>query len=299
MMLLDTLKFILTHPVSKGRRLAVMSDWLSWQIGSRLVPGAVSVPYVNDSLLLVEPGMTGATGNIYVGLAEFEDMAFLLHFLHEEDLFVDVGANIGSYTVLASKVVGARTIAFEPFPPTYNKLKGNIIINQIEQRVEIFNTALGDAEASISFTTDLDTMNHVIVGNSTESGESCVVPVKRLDDVLVDHVPRLIKIDVEGYETAVIGGASSTLRSSEQVAVILELNGCGRRFGFSDRSLHEAMLGLGYSACRYSPFDRTLSRRVKCERSIGNIIYVKEDGLDEVAKKLYKAKPFHVKGLAI
>jgi thymidylate synthase len=64
--------------------------------------------------------MTGATGNIYAGLHEFEDMAFLLHLLRSEDMFADVGSNIGSYTILASGVVGAKSVAFEPVPSTYH-----------------------------------------------------------------------------------------------------------------------------------------------------------------------------------
>ncbi len=58
--------------------------------------------------------MTGATGNIYAGLHEFDDMAFFLHLLRPEDMFADVGSNIGSYTILASGVVGAKSVAFEP-----------------------------------------------------------------------------------------------------------------------------------------------------------------------------------------
>jgi len=42
------------------------------------------------------------------------DMGFLLHFLRKDDLFLDVGANIGSYTVLAGGAVGAKSISFEP-----------------------------------------------------------------------------------------------------------------------------------------------------------------------------------------
>ena len=55
--------------------------------------------------------MTGATQNIYCGLQEFEEMAFLLHFLRKDDLPLDIGANIGSYTILAASSVGARTMA--------------------------------------------------------------------------------------------------------------------------------------------------------------------------------------------
>ena len=67
------------------------------QIGSRLVPGPVLVPFVDSCSLFAQAGMTGITQNIYVGLAEFREMAFLLHVLRPDDLFVDVGANIGTW----------------------------------------------------------------------------------------------------------------------------------------------------------------------------------------------------------
>ncbi|WP_017364163.1 hypothetical protein, partial [Methylococcus capsulatus] len=99
--ILNTLSFLLNHPLSQGRKLPALARFVRWQLGSRLLPGEVVCPFVNDACLVVRPGMTGATGNLYVGLHEFEDMAFLLHYLRPEDLFVDVGANVGSYTVLA------------------------------------------------------------------------------------------------------------------------------------------------------------------------------------------------------
>jgi len=80
--------------------------------------------------------MHGATGNIYVGLHEFEQMAFLLHCLRSEDIFIDVGANVGSYTVLASAAVGAKTIAFEPIESEYNGLMANIELNGIAHLVD-------------------------------------------------------------------------------------------------------------------------------------------------------------------
>jgi hypothetical protein len=61
----------------------------------------VAMPYVNETRLLVKPGMAGATGNVYAGLHEYEDMAFVLHALRPSSRFVDVGANVGTYTVLA------------------------------------------------------------------------------------------------------------------------------------------------------------------------------------------------------
>src|SRR5437868_4075814 len=112
--IINTLNFITRHPLNEQRKLKAIGRWLTWQVGSRLVPGPVAVNFVNDTMLLVSPGMTGATGNVYAGLHEFQDMAFVLHLLRQGDCFIDVGANIGSYTVLAGGGIGARCIAIEP-----------------------------------------------------------------------------------------------------------------------------------------------------------------------------------------
>ena len=79
--ILNTLSFLLNHPLSRGRKLQILRRFAAWQIGARLVPGPVVCPFANGSWLLARPGMTGATGNVYVGLHEFEDMAFVLHVL--------------------------------------------------------------------------------------------------------------------------------------------------------------------------------------------------------------------------
>jgi len=65
------------------------------------MPGPIALPFVGGSVLLAIRGMTGASGNWYCGLAEFEDMALVLHALRPGELFVDIGANVGAYSVLA------------------------------------------------------------------------------------------------------------------------------------------------------------------------------------------------------
>jgi hypothetical protein len=92
---------IARHPLNRGKALAALLRWSRWQIDSCLVPGPVLVPFFNSYSLFAQAGMTGITQNIYVGRAEFREMAFLLHVLRPDDLFVDVGANIGAYTILA------------------------------------------------------------------------------------------------------------------------------------------------------------------------------------------------------
>ncbi|MBX3426175.1 MAG: hypothetical protein KF688_10885 [Pirellulales bacterium] len=130
--LLNTWKFIANHPLGRLHRRASISRWARWQLGSRLLKHPVEYPFVNDSRLVVERSMQGATGNIYVGLHEFVEMSFVLHLLRPGDLLLDLGANVGVYTILASAVCGARSLACEPAPTTYQRLVRNIRANAVD-----------------------------------------------------------------------------------------------------------------------------------------------------------------------
>ena len=76
---LRTWRFILNHPLASQNLPEAIKLWFKWQVGSRILKMPVVVPFVGDSQLVAELGMTGATGNIYTGLHEFTDMAFCLH----------------------------------------------------------------------------------------------------------------------------------------------------------------------------------------------------------------------------
>ena len=72
--------FLATHPLTKHRRLSATARVLRWQITSR-IQDEVIVDWIGGTRLAARRGMTGLTGNIYAGLHEFADMAFVLHFL--------------------------------------------------------------------------------------------------------------------------------------------------------------------------------------------------------------------------
>lgn len=295
--LLNTLGFITGHPLNKHRRLKALGDFIKWQVGSRLVSGSVAVPFVNNARLLARPGMTGATGNIYCGLHEFENMAFVLHFLRPGDLFVDVGANIGSYSVLASAVVGAHSIAIEPIPGTFSNLADNVRLNAIGVLVELLNIGVADKPDLLSFTSGLDTVNHVVGDSEKRSVDTITVKVETLDRLLAAKSPSLIKIDVEGYETRVLDGAGATLRNESLKAVLMELNGSGQRYGFNETALHERMLEHGFKTFVYSPFGRRLISAEEQISQSGNTLYIRNIAL---ARERVSAAPlFHVQGKGI
>lgn len=290
------LRFITDHPLNKRHKVAALKRFVSWQVGSRLVPGPVAVNFVNDSQLLVSRGMTGATQNVYTGLHEFEDMGFVLHALRAEDVFVDVGANVGSYTVLAGAVVGAKCVAFEPIPATFRNLVKNVDLNGIYPNVEAKNLGIGHEEGELKFTSGLDTVNHVL-SEEDDDADSISVPVKTLDSLVAGQNPTIIKIDVEGFEVNVIKGANAVLSQDSLLAVIMELNGSGNRYGFDETALHQTMLGYGFKTFTYSPFRRKLKTLNGKNMKAGNTIYIKD--VDKVKSRVESATPFKANGQSI
>jgi FkbM family methyltransferase len=273
--LMNTYRFLASHPLTRDRTIDALTRWLRWQIGSRILSWPVAVPFVNDTRLLARPGMTGATGNIYCGLHEFEDMGFVLHFLRPGDLFVDIGANIGSYTILAS-AAGASTISFEPVPATFEALLDNIHLNRLVTRVDARNKAVGRASGELEMIADQDTTNQALSTEDQYTGKAIRVPVVALDEALQDKSPKLIKIDVEGFETEVLAGATTILANPSLRAVVMELNGSGARYGFDESTLHRHMQAIGFRACRYEPLTRRIVDLKGQQSTTGNTLYLRD-----------------------
>ncbi|MDX2195945.1 MAG: FkbM family methyltransferase [Cytophagales bacterium] len=290
-MLIDTIKYIYNHPFNKKKRLQALTRFIYWQINNILNPYPIIYSYTEHTKLIIAKGMTGATANLYCGLADYEDMAFLLHFLRVGDTFADIGANVGAYTILASGEAGAHTICVEPVPSTYQKLIQNIIINDISHLVTTCNIGLGASKGHLSFTHTQDTVNHVAA-----QGENNIIQVEvNTLDCIAHTCPILLKIDVEGYETEVLNGAHETLKNPALKAIIIELNGSGARYGYNEQLIHELLLSSGFAPCKYTVQNRnlTLSRQGK----VGNTLYVRD--IAYVQQRLAKAQPVKVQSVEI
>ena len=287
-----TINFIATHPLAKRNKSKAFGRFFKWQIGRKINPYPTVFPFVENSTLLVSAGMTGATGNIYTGLHEFNDMGFLLHFLRKSDGFVDIGANVGSYTILASSVVGAKTIAVEPSPSTFVHLINNIHVNQVEALVTPHNIGLGDNPGSTHFTDGLDTVNHMVPSDDTIQPGLIEIEVNTLDNLLQGKDISLMKIDVEGYEKFVLEGGSNTLASSSLQAIIIELNGSGDRYGIDESEIHELLLTNNFNPYSYDP----LSRELVSLSTFGlyNTIYIRN--IEQVRERVSTARKFTVLG---
>jgi len=251
------------------------------------------VDWIADSKFLCANGEAGLTGNVYNGLGDFEDMGFLLHFLRPDDCFFDIGANAGSYTLLASKVAGARTCSFEPVPSTFARLRMNCIVNELGSLVRLENCALGAEEGVVDFSAGKDCMNHVL-GHSTAT--SVKVKVRKAD-AFAQEAPALLKIDVEGFEYSVLQGATSILQNPSLKAIIIELNGSGARFGIPDLEVAEILKSQLFAPVKYDPWSRKLEKLSESVPDTGNRLFVR--AFESVAARCQSAVPIDVLGTKI
>jgi FkbM family methyltransferase len=201
-------------------------------------------------------------------------MAFLLHILEPEQLLVDVGANVGVYTVLAAGAAKARCLSLEPSPDTFTQLVRNIRLNGLEPRVEALQIAVGASEGTVPFTKGLGAMNRVA---TSQDGDVQEVPLRVLDDVVGDRTVSALKIDVEGFEAEVLRGASRLLSQPSLQTIIMERNGSGALYGHDEAALHGRLIELGFTMCRYNPFQRTIDRATDANSGQwGNALYIRD-----------------------
>lgn len=159
------------------------------------------------------------------------DFDLLDRFLHKNETFIDIGANIGTFTLYASKLVGSegKVLTFEPHPKFYNFMLYNIKLNGF-QNIDYHNVGLSNENSELYFSENLDSMNHIL---TQQSNDSIKVKVHKLDDYTEAYkIIDLIKIDIEGYELFCLKGALSTLKKTRKV-IFESNNSFTRYFGYS------------------------------------------------------------------
>ena len=178
------------------------------------------------------------------------ELTYLESILSPGRVFVDVGANFGIYTMVASRLVGkaGRVVAFEPSVQSFPVLQKNIALNNLEN-VLSFRAALSDKESRAWLYHALDPSGNSLGRDPSLDGVREEVVLKSLDSVLeengIDRVD-VIKVDVEGAEELVLHGAARSLKTHRPI-IIFEYNpGCAARLGLSPDGARDFLQSLGY-----------------------------------------------------
>ena len=251
LLLLYTSRF----PVEKGKVRLVnsFSRWLRHPGDSETVRRGTGYTMRLDLEDMVQESI------FFFGFYERPLATYFLSLLSEGMVFIDVGAHVGQYTLLASKKVGpsGHVYSFEPHPRNFEALSYNVALNRFTN-VSLLNAALADSVAECELFVNAANAGAKNRGTHSlrvqkEWIQSAKIPIKalRLDDVLSD-ITRLdvLKIDVEGAELLVLKGAQQLLVRFKPVIAFESSEESAASFGHSTTDAKRFLAQLGYRLFR-------------------------------------------------
>lgn len=203
--------------------------------------GEVAVPVAGlDATFLVDIRSDILRRIVFTGSYEPDAIDAVRRNVHGRGDVVDIGANVGIFTVLMARLVGGdgRVLAVEPTPAAARRLRHNVAANAVTDRVIVEECAMGAKPGSIRMSTVVGMEEYSRVGElvlpDTAGRESqhLDVPLQTIDGLVVRHglKPVFIKMDIEGSEMSALAGASTTL-ARFRPTILAEVD---------DRMLHQA-----------------------------------------------------------
>jgi FkbM family methyltransferase len=185
------------------------------------IPGVINTNY--GFKMYINPGnITGGFSLALKGIFEQEETELFRKIVKEGDVVVDVGANIGYYTLLASKLVGkeGRVYAFEPEPENYSFLLKNLKINNVSNVI-----ALQKAVSNKGGTVKLYLCEHNPGGHSIVFARKRFIQVESLTlDEFFKENPKVdvVKLDIEGGEMLALLGMKSIINRNASIKIFME-----------------------------------------------------------------------------
>lgn len=225
---------------------------------NRVTPrrGARTVPVWGDYRMTLDLANV-IHRQIYMGCFGREMTEWARALLPPGGVFLDVGAHIGYFTLLAAHRVGpqGRVLAVEPNPGAFEALQRHLASNEV-RNVEAHRLALADTDGTLRLYTPptREARDYNVTMMPRPDWIPVDVPCGRLDDHLAGwKVPRidLMKIDVEGAEPRVFAGGTDALRAGVVRHIMVEVNGPRLvEGGSSPRALVEQLADLGFAPAR-------------------------------------------------
>jgi FkbM family methyltransferase len=253
----EQINLALEDPANAAEKNKTRARIVRFHLASALLDKPTAFPVGSHSRILVDLKFPSTLKALTSRTPDGANMLAWARILAPGDVFVDVGANAGLYSVMAADM-GAKVVSVEPFPGSRKALVANQILNGFE--FEIVPAALASDELiertgrRMTLTDDKGPSNHLLL---EESNKGVQVPVMTLDEVIDDKVDedRVVtglKLDVEGAELLVLEGGARAISSGRIKWIQLEYNNLARSLGFAKgrKSTKEFLLDHKYRLLR-------------------------------------------------
>ncbi|MDD2822973.1 MAG: FkbM family methyltransferase [Candidatus Daviesbacteria bacterium] len=219
---------VLNHPNNKGAAMITLGRLLLWKLNQLTLRRPVIVNLTQEMKCICHPDSSFGSLIIYTKFPEYEEMKFFYDFIKKDDVFVDVGANIGAYSLLASsKIKKGKIFAFEPSKKAALYLRENIKLNHLENLVTVIESVVSDKDGFEKFTVGRHSEVDRIKSPETSTQSVRTIASTTLDKFLkskrITYID-MVKIDVEGAELKILKGLKSYLKNSSVGSILFEVN---------------------------------------------------------------------------
>lgn len=233
-------------PYNKKRPVFGLIRYCHWKLIRLFKLSNVRYKLWNDRKIMLNYDSFQSMWIMYNYIVDWEEFNLISRYIRPGDDVFDIGANMGFYTVWMSKFVGqGRIHSMEPDNTNFKRLTKNIQLNKAEDIVIAHNKAVSDVAGHIYFSTGLDGENHIL---DQGAKEAVVIESIILDDYAKTFTGNIayMKIDVEGFEYAVLNGAKNLLTQKKIDIIQLELNESSKHSGKTIDNVVSLLADHGY-----------------------------------------------------
>jgi FkbM family methyltransferase len=250
---------IWTHPANRHRRVRSLANLVGWQFVKHVLKRPVIIGF-HGKRLRCYPDSTSTSAALYFsGYPDFWEMKFLQAYLRPGDHFLDIGANSGVYSILASAYIGTQGVidAFEPIDRTAKRIEAQAALNGLQQ-LRVHRLAVSDRDGRLEFGySGNDATMHVRRSGEHSQGGQHVASIK-LDTFTPYQRYAAGKMDIEGAEPFALAGATQRLREANPPVWLLELAGYSTCYGVSSEQVVDSLAKAGFDCAVYQPDTRTV-----------------------------------------
>lgn len=278
------------HPANRHRRTRGLARFLAWQFLKNVLKRAVVIRF-HGRRLKCYPDSTSTSAALYFsGYPDYWEMKFLQTYLRPGDSFLDIGANTGVYSILASAYIGSQghIDAFEPVESTAARIEEQAALNGLPN-LRVHRLAVSDLDGQLEFGYSTnDAMMHLRRTGEQAQGKIRVTSVK-LDTFDPYGQYAVGKMDIEGAEPLALAGAAARLRQGNPPVWLLEFAGYSTYYGVPGHEVVQRLDNAGYDCAVFNPeLNKLEYTSTPWSRDLQNVLAVSRKNRNFVEQRLLR-----------